>query len=84
MNNKEQLQAKAEELIALSETYGLKAKISLASGLAVWVDYNNHLHSVVSFTDTGKVSVKSYDRVGGRTENVSLKNLPDYLKFYRA
>jgi hypothetical protein len=76
------LQEKATELIAMGESYGLEPQISRASDFFVCVDYNGNLYTQISFTQTGKVSVKSFERVGRRTENVSLKALSDYLRFF--
>ena len=76
------LQEKAVELIAMGESYGLDPEVSRESDFLVCVDYNQNLYTQISFTQTGKVSVKSFNRVGRRTENVSLKALGDYLRFF--
>jgi hypothetical protein len=76
------LQEKAAELIAIGESYGLEPQVSRASDFFVCVDYNQSLYSQISFTETGKVSVKSFERYGRKTESVSLKSLSDYLRFF--
>lgn len=76
------LQDKAAELIALAAGYGVEARIGWQSGYAITVNYGRgNLWSVITRTDTGRVSVKSYERMGRRTETVSLKNLPDYIQY---
>ena len=81
-NNKSSLTIKAEELIALAAGFGLDAKITWESGLAVYVSYTHNVYSVISHTDSGKVSVKSYEKCGRRTDSISMKHLPDYLAFH--
>jgi hypothetical protein len=76
------LQEKATELIAMGESYGLEPQITTASDFLVCVDYNQKLHTEISFTETGKVSVKSFQRLGRKTESVSLIALSDYLRFF--
>ena len=76
------LQDKAAELIALAAGYGVEARISWQSGLGITVSYGpGNLWSAIMRTDTGRVSVKSYERIGRRTETVSLKNLPEYVEY---
>ena len=76
------LQEKATELIAMGESYGLEPEVSRQGDFLVCVDYNQNLYSQISFTKTGKVSVKSFERLGRKTETVSLKALSDYLRFF--
>lgn len=76
------LQDKAAELIAMAAGYGVEARISWQSGFAVTVSYGpGNLWSAITRTETGRVSVKSYERMGRRTETVSLKNLPEYVEW---
>jgi hypothetical protein len=78
------LQEKAIELIALGESYGYTPEIHTTGldGCFVYVFYNNNIGSLISFTETGKVRVESWERTYKKI-NISLKNLPDYLEDYK-
>jgi hypothetical protein len=76
------LRNKAEELIAMAADCGIEAKITWESGLAIYISYTNSVYSIIGHTETGKVSVKSYEKWGRRTDSVSMKHLPDYLAFH--
>jgi hypothetical protein len=75
------LEEKAAELVALGESYGLKPKIEGQSDWVVYVDYTNAITSSIYFTDTGKVSVETWDHNGRRKEKVALKNLAEVLEY---
>ena len=76
------LEAKAVELSELAKTYGLEPKMDVRGDWVVWVEYNFNLYSQITFTDTGKVSVKSWDSHGGRRrESVALRNLDEVLQW---
>lgn len=81
MNTNVELRTKAQELIAQGAGYGLEPKIDWESRLAIHITYAPRLFSVVTHTETGKVRVESFERMGRRTEKISLKNLPDYLEY---
>jgi hypothetical protein len=77
------LEEKAAELVALGESYGYTPNTdSRANGQFVYVFYNHKLRSLISFTETGKVKVESWER-DGKTINISLKNLAGYLQGYK-
>jgi hypothetical protein len=78
MNNKE---AKAAELVELAREFGFEPQVEHYAYYSS-VRYNHNLVSRIILTDTGKASVKSWDRCGRASESVSLKALPDYLRFY--
>jgi hypothetical protein len=76
------LEAKAVELSDLAKTYGLEPKIDIRGDWLVYLDYAHNLSSVITYTETGKVRVESYDFHGGRRkEKVSLKNLDEFLQW---
>lgn len=76
------LEAKALELSELAKGYGLEPKIEVRGDWVAWVEYNFNLYSQITFTDTGKVSVKSWDSHGGRRrESVALRNLDEFLQY---
>lgn len=75
------LQEKARELVALGQSYGLDPKIEGQSDWVVYVDYTNAITSSIYFTDTGKVSVETWDHKGRRKEKVSFKNLAEVLEY---
>jgi hypothetical protein len=66
------LQEKATELAELAKAYGLDPQIQVRGDWVVYVDYTRNLHSQILFTDTGRVSVKSWERFGRKSEPVSL------------
>ena len=74
------LEAKAVELSDLAKTYGLEAKMDVRGDWLVYLDYTHNLSSVITYTETGKVRVESY-QFGRRKEKVSLKNLDEYLQW---
>jgi hypothetical protein len=82
MNN---LEAKAAELIAMAQGVGISAKITHQTENYIYIDYTNTIGSVISHTFTGRVSVKSWENLGGgaRRYAISQKNLPFYLKGYK-
>lgn len=82
INKDAALQDKAAELIAMAAGYGVEARIQWETGFAVMVSYGpGNLWSIITRTETGRVSVKSHERMGRRTESVSLKNLPEYVEW---
>lgn len=82
INTDAELHNKAAELIAMASTYGVSARIEWESGFGINVTYGNgNLWSFISRTQTGRLSVKSHERMGRRLESVSLKNLPEYVEF---
>ena len=77
------LTAKSLELVSLAREYGITPAVQVNINSAT-VRYNNRLYSVLTFTDTGKVSVKTWDKTGSKHESVSKKVLGEYLAFYAA
>jgi hypothetical protein len=79
----DKLQDKARELVALGESYGYTPEIDpTENGNFVYVFYNNSIGSLLSFTETGKVKIESWER-GRKRTNISLKNLPEHLQGYK-
>jgi hypothetical protein len=76
------LQEKANELVALGESYGYAPEIDPANEHFVYVFYNNSIGSLLSFTETGKVRVESWER-GRKRTNISLTNLASHLQGYK-
>lgn len=75
------LEAKALELSELAKSYGLEPKMQVRGDWLVYLDYTHNLHSAITFTDTGRVSVKSWERWGRKNESVSFKSLDSYLRY---
>ena len=75
------LEAKALELSELAKGYGLEPKMQVRGDWVVYLDYSFTFYSVITFTDTGKVSVKSWERIGGRRESVALRSIEEYLQY---
>jgi hypothetical protein len=76
------LETKATELAELAKSYGLDPKIQVRGDWLVYVDYTHNFHSVITYTETGKVRVESFDIHGGnRKEKISLKNLDECLQW---
>jgi hypothetical protein len=82
MQTNVEFQAKADELIVMAKELGLDAKITWISGLSYMVTYNQNLWSTISYTNTRKVSVQSFERAYRKNNKVSFKNLPEYIAFY--
>jgi hypothetical protein len=78
------LQEKANELVALGESYGYAPEIDPSGNGEhyVYVFYNNSIGSLLSFTETGKVRVESWER-GRKRTNISLTNLASHLQGYK-
>jgi hypothetical protein len=78
------LEAKAAELIELAKKQGVNAVITYQTEHYIFIDYNKTISSVLSYTYTGKVSVKSWEDFGPATKRraISQKNLPFYLEGY--
>lgn len=75
------LSEKAQELANIATNHGLEPKIREVGDWLVYVDYTHNLHSAITLTDTGRVSVKSWEKVGRRNESVALKSLDSYLRY---
>jgi hypothetical protein len=76
------LEEKVAELVALGESYGYTPEIDTANKHFVYVFYNNSIGSLLSFTETGKVRVESWER-GRKRTNISLTNLASHLQGYK-
>lgn len=75
------LEAKAIELAEMAKGYGLNPEIDVRGDWLVYITYKSRFYSQVSYTDTGKVSVKSWESNGVRRESVALKHLDEILKY---
>jgi hypothetical protein len=75
------LEEKAEELANMARQYGLEPVIQKHGDWYVNVDYHKSFYSHVSYTDTGRVSVKTWEKVFSKWESVALKSLDEYLEF---
>ena len=74
------LNAKAQELTALSKSFGLKPEVNAAEE-RIFIRHAEGIYSVVDFTDKGKVRVSSWETTGTRKENLATKHLPEYLQY---
>jgi hypothetical protein len=74
------LEIKAEELVGMAAGFGVKAEV-LSTPNYVRVEFFKNLYSFISFTDTGKVRVESIERYPAKSQNVSLKALPEYVSY---
>lgn len=74
------LEAKAQELTSLSESFGLTPEVT-ASEERIFIRHAEGIYSVVDFTDKGKVRVFSWETTGTRKENLATKHLPEYLQY---
>jgi hypothetical protein len=75
------LEAKALELSELAKGYGLEPTTDIRGDWFVCLTYNRSLHSEITFTDTGKVCVKSWERIGRKRESVALRHLDEVLRW---
>jgi hypothetical protein len=74
-------ETKAAELVDLGRQFGFEPQVDHYAYYST-VRFNGNLVSRITMTDTGLASVKSWDRTGRASESVSLKALPEYLKYY--
>jgi hypothetical protein len=76
------LEAKAIELADMAKAHGLDPKMDVRGDWLVYLDYTHNFSSVITYTETGKVRVESYDFHGGcRKEKISFKNLDECLQW---
>ena len=75
------LEAKAIELADMAKAHGLNPEIDVRGDWVVFVSYRRGTCSQVSYTNTGKVSVKTYWNNGRRRETIALKHLDEFLKY---
>jgi hypothetical protein len=78
------LEEKAAELIALGQSYGLNPTTETVKDHTIYITYSRGLGSVITYTEKGKASAHNYEKTARKTETISAKNLPDFLKFYAA
>jgi hypothetical protein len=78
------LEIKAAELIDLAKEFGLDPEVRVSGDFQVLIYYTElkTLATEITYTDKGRVSVKSWERVGRRHDSVSTKNLGDYLAYH--
>ena len=78
------LEIKATELTTTAKDFGLKPELRITGDFQVLIYYTDlkNLASEITYTDKGRVSVKSWERIGRRHESVSTKNLADYFAYH--
>jgi hypothetical protein len=78
------LEIKAAELTDLAKDFGLDPEVRITGDFQVLIYYTElkTLATAITYTDKGRVSVKSWERVGRRHDSVSTKNLADYLAYH--
>jgi hypothetical protein len=74
------LEIKATELVEMAAGYGVKAEV-LTTPNYVRVEYFYNLYSLITLTETGKARVESIEYSAAKTNNVSLKALPEYVSY---
>jgi hypothetical protein len=78
-------EAKTAELVELGRKYGFEPEVQFHGQdfiFAVSIRFNRNVYTSLSENMNGSIKVESYDTVGRRSERVSFKSLPDYLRFY--
>jgi hypothetical protein len=78
------LEIKAAELIDLAKDFGLDPEVRVTGDFQVLIYYTDlkNLCTEITYTDKGRVSIKSWERNGRRHDSVSTKNLADYLAYH--
>jgi hypothetical protein len=78
------LKIKATELTELAKDFGLEPEVRITGDFQVLIYYTDlkTLATEITYTDKGRVSVKSWERVGRRHDSVSTKHLADYLAYH--
>jgi hypothetical protein len=78
------LEIKAAQLTDLAKYFGLEPEVRVTGDFQVLIYYTElkNLASEITYTEKGRVSVKSWERIGRRHESVSTKSLADYLAYH--
>jgi hypothetical protein len=76
------LQEKAAELLDLANQQNNPGNVVWINGASVLIEYSGNLYSRITLTETGRARVESWESAGRKTENISLKALPDYLRYH--
>jgi hypothetical protein len=79
------LQEKANELIAIANSFGIECQTQERGDYAVDVFYKvrgGRLVSVISYTDNGRARVETRESNARKIEKVSLKSLPEILEYH--
>lgn len=78
------LEIKAAELIDLAKDFGLDPEVRVTGDFQILIYYTDlkNLGTEITYTDKGRVSVKSWERNGRRHDSVATKSLADYLAYH--
>ena len=85
------LEEKAKEILAIADSFGIEYEIENRTGhnsqevYLINIDYKttgSKFYSCISYTETERARVESWEKMGGRWERVSVKSLPDYFEYH--
>jgi hypothetical protein len=79
------LEQKASELIAMAEAYGIETKTQQRGDYALDILYKvkgSRILSVITYTDSGRASVETYESTPRKKTKISLNALADHLEYY--
>lgn len=80
------LEEKAQELLTMALNHGLTCQV-IERPNYIEINYQTapregQLYSFISYTETERASVETYERHGGKRTRVSMKALPDYFEWH--
>ena len=73
------LEAKAVELAEMAKTYGYLPEVDVVADHTAYVDFKNGIKSILTFTNSGRVSVKSFERIGAAKKSIATRELQYHL-----
>jgi hypothetical protein len=79
------LQAKAAELIAMAEAYGIETKSQERGNYAVDIEYKvkgSRIVSTIVYTDNGRASVETLELTPRKKTKISLNDLASHLEYF--
>jgi hypothetical protein len=81
------LEEKAAELIAIAKMFGLEAESHTRGNEFVDIRYiteKANIYTLISYTETNRVKIETWERNAGKTEKVAVKYLGELFKYVAA
>ena len=73
------LEIKAVELAEMSKNFGYLPEVDVVADHTAYVDFKNGIKSIITFTNSGKVNVKSFERIGTAKKSIANRDLQYHL-----
>jgi hypothetical protein len=81
------LEEKATELVAIAKMFGLEAQSHARGNEFVDIRYTTdkaNIYTLISYTETNRVKVETWERNAGKTEKVATKYLGELFAYVAA